>query len=65
MKLWSSELDEVQAFTSHTSFVFTVKALDIGHYYSGGDDKCLKIWNNEEVVQTIQFPASIWSIAID
>ena len=65
LKLWSADLEEIQTFTGHLSFVFSVKAKNIGHYYSGGDDKCLKIWDNEKAIQTIQFPASIWSIALD
>lgn len=65
MKLWSSELEEVQSFLGHTSFVFSVKSWELGHYCSGGDDKCLKIWDDEKNIQTIQFPASIWSIALD
>ena len=36
----------------------------MGLYFSGGDDKCLRVWDGEKSLETIQFPASIWSIAI-
>lgn len=65
IKLWTSELELIHTFTGHTGFIFSVKASKLGSYFSGGDDKALKIWENEECVKTIQFPASIWSIAFD
>ena len=45
--------------------MFTVKAFGFGKYFSGGDDKSIKIWENETVVQTLQCPGSIWSIAVE
>ena len=51
--------------TGHVGFVFSVKSKQFGQYLSGGDDKCLKLWENENCIQTIQFPASIWSLAFD
>ena len=50
---------------AHSSFIFTVKSTGLGSYYSAGDDKCIKIWNNDTLAQTLQCPASIWSIAIE
>lgn len=49
----------------HTAFVFTVKALRLGCYVSGGEDKCLKVWEDDRCVQDVQLPASIWSITFD
>jgi len=42
-----------------------VKAFGLGSYVSGGEDRCIKIWNDDTCAQTIQIPASIWSIVID
>jgi hypothetical protein len=39
--------------------------LNLGTYFSAGDDKSIKIWNSEAVSQTLQCPASIWSLAIE
>ena len=49
----------------HTAFVFSSKAIQLGHYLSGGQDKCLKIWEGDKCVQDIQQPGSIWSITFD
>lgn len=55
----------MQSLTGHTAFVFSCKSQGLGSYYSAGDDKTIKIWNNDTNVQNIQCPASIWSLAID
>ena len=49
----------------HTAYVFTVKALRLGLYASGGEDMTLKIWEEDKCKQDIRIPASIWSIAFD
>ena len=64
IKLWSSDLEEIQTFSGHTAFVFTCKSRGLGSYFSGGEDKTIKVWNSETAVQTIQCPASIWCLAI-
>ena len=64
LKLWSSDLEEIQTLTGHSAFVFTVKSKSLGHYFSGGEDKSIKIWNDNTAIQTIQFPASVWSLAV-
>lgn len=45
--------------------MFAVKALRLGCYVSGGEDKTLKVWGESSCVQDIQLPASIWSLSYD
>ena len=49
----------------HSAFVFAVKALRLGSYVSGGEDKSLRIWGDSQCVQDIQLPASVWSLSFD
>lgn len=65
VKIWSADLEPIQTMLGHTAFVFTVKALRLGLYASGGEDKCLKVWEDDHCVQDVQLPASIWSITFD
>lgn len=51
--------------SGHTAFVFTVKALRLGLYVSGGEDRTLKIWADDHCQQDIYLPASVWNVAID
>jgi phospholipase A-2-activating protein len=45
--------------------VFAVKALKLGKYVSGGEDRVLKFWEESSVVQDIPLPCSVWSLAFD
>ena len=65
MKIWSSDLEPIQTLLGHSAFIFSVKALKLGYYASGGEDKGLKLWDNDHCVQDIQLPGSIWSITFD
>ena len=59
-------MEEVSHFTgAHSAFIFTVKSQGLGKYFSAGDDKSIKVWNDSIAIQSLQCPASIWSIAID
>ena len=64
LKIWSSEMEEIQTLTGHAAFVFSCKSNGLGNYFSGGEDKSIRIWSDSQNVQTIQCPASIWSLAI-
>ena len=46
IKVWSGDLEPIQTLLGHTAFVFSVKAMRLGFYASGGEDKTLKIWDN-------------------
>ena len=65
VKIWSADLEPIQTLQGHSAFVFSAKAIKLGFYVSGGEDKCLKIWEGDKCVQDIQQPGSIWSIAFD
>ncbi len=65
MKLWSSDLEQIQNFIGHTAFVFSVKSICLGLYISGGDDRSVKVWRDQSCEQTIQLPASVWGLAFD
>jgi phospholipase A-2-activating protein len=65
VKIWSGDLEPIETLLGHTAFVFSVKALRLGFYASGGEDKTLKIWQENHVAQDIHLPGSVWSIAFD
>lgn len=65
IKMWSADLEPIQTMLGHTAFVFTVKALRLGLYASGGEDKTLKLWEEDRCVQDVQYPCSIWSVTFD
>jgi phospholipase A-2-activating protein len=62
LKIWSAELEHIQTLLGHTAFVFSVKALRLGLYLSGGEDRTLKVWADDHCLQDIHLPASVWSV---
>ena len=36
VKIWSGDLEPIQTLLGHTAFVFSVKAIKMGHNASGG-----------------------------
>jgi WD40 repeat protein len=36
IKLWSADLEPISTLYGHSAFVFSVKALKLGRYISGG-----------------------------
>lgn len=65
IRIWSAELEEVQKLTGHSGFVFAVKAFGLGSYISGGDDKTVKVWEEENCLQSIYLPAEVWTVSFD
>lgn len=65
LKLWSADLELIQTFSGHSTFVFAVKAIKLGTYISGGEDKTLKIWGESQCIQDVHLPASVWSLNYD
>ncbi len=45
--------------------MFAVKSIGFGQYVSGGEDRTIKLWRDDSCEQTIQMPASVWSLAFD
>lgn len=58
-------MEEIQTLNGHAGFVFTVKAIELGSYISGGDDKTVKVWKEQKCEQSIQLPAEVWTIQYD
>ena len=65
VKLWTFDGEEITTLRGHVAFVFSIACIGFGQYVSGGDDKFAKVWANDQCVQSIQHPNTIWSVAIN
>lgn len=65
IKLWSADLEPIETLLGHSAFIFSAKALRLGYYISGGEDRVLKIWSESLCLQDIPLPCSIWCVAFD
>ncbi|CAK67180.1 unnamed protein product (macronuclear) [Paramecium tetraurelia] len=65
IKLWSKDLELIQTFLGHKSFVFTMK-YHMDQVISGGEDRLVIIWNLDGTSkQTIQLPDTVWTVTIN
>jgi phospholipase A-2-activating protein len=65
LKIWGADLELIETLYGHSAFVFSVKALRLGSYISGGEDRVLKLWSETTCVQEVHLPCSIWSVVYD
>ena len=68
VKVWDLELmGNLFTFKNHSSFVFSIKALqpESLNFVSGGDDFKLLVQEDSELSQTIQHPNTIWNLQVD
>jgi len=70
--MWTFEGELIDTLIGHSSFVFSVKPFEyyninnifsLGSYVSAGEDRTLKIWKENQCIQTIPHPQTIWSVA--
>lgn len=53
----------IRTLSGHTSFVYSVAWLPNGILASAGEDRTLRVWEDERLVQTITIPAvSVWTV---
>lgn len=65
IRLWRLDGSEVAQLHGHENFVYSLAALSSGELVSSSEDRTLRVWRDNQCVQTITHPAiSVWSIAV-
>ncbi|KAL8809387.1 MAG: hypothetical protein Q9200_003454 [Gallowayella weberi] len=64
IRLWTLHGKQVGELHGHENFIYSLTSLPTGELISSGEDRTVRIWNNNECIQTITHPAiSVWSVA--
>jgi len=65
IRRWTLAGDCVQVYQSHTNFVYSISVIPgTNSFISSGEDRSVKIWKDDNCVQTITLPCqSVWSVA--
>lgn len=64
IKLWTASGEQVATLVGHENFIYSLDSLPSGELVSSGEDRTVRIWKDNECIQTITHPAiSVWSVA--
>jgi phospholipase A-2-activating protein len=64
IRLWTLNGRQVRELHGHENFIYSLAALPDGQLASSSEDRTVRIWDNQQCIQTITHPAiSVWSVA--
>ncbi|KAF3034362.1 hypothetical protein E8E11_000739 [Didymella keratinophila] len=65
IRLWTLQGKQIAELHGHENFIYSLAARPDGALVSAGEDRTVRVWQNNECVQTITHPAiSVWSVAV-
>ncbi|KAH0537464.1 hypothetical protein FGG08_005727 [Glutinoglossum americanum] len=65
VRLWTLEGRQVGQLVGHENFIYSLASLSTGEIVSSSEDRTVRIWKNDQCIQTITHPAiSVWSVAV-
>ena len=65
IRLWTLQGKQVAELHGHENFIYSLAVLPNGGLVSAGEDRTVRVWKNNECVQTITHPAiSVWTVAV-
>jgi phospholipase A-2-activating protein len=64
IRLWTLGGKQVAELHGHENFIYSLAVLPNGGLVSAGEDRTVRIWENNTCIQTITHPAvSVWTVA--
>lgn len=65
IRLWTLQGKQLAELHGHENFIYSLAVLPDGGLVSSGEDRTVRVWQNNECVQTITHPAiSVWTVAV-
>jgi phospholipase A-2-activating protein len=65
VRLWALNGRQTHALHGHENFIYSLAASPDGRLVSSSEDRTVRIWENQQCIQTITHPAiSVWTVAV-
>ena len=66
MRRWSVTGDCTGTYYGHENYIYSISMMNNNtDWVTSGEDRSVRVWQNNEVVQTIYLPAiSVWSVTV-
>lgn len=65
IRLWTLKGQQVAELHGHENFIYSLAVLPNGGLVSAGEDRTVRIWEENQCIQTITHPAiSVWTVAV-
>lgn len=65
IRLWTLTGRQVHELHGHENFIYSLAASPDGRIVSSSEDRTVRIWENQQCIQTITHPAiSVWTVAV-
>ena len=65
IRLWQLNGKQVGALYGHENFIYSLAYLPNGELVSSGEDRTVRVWKDNQCIQTITHPAiSVWTVAV-
>jgi phospholipase A-2-activating protein len=65
IRLWTLSGQQVAELHGHENFIYSLAVLPNGGLVSAGEDRTVRVWENNQCIQTITHPAiSVWMVAV-
>lgn len=64
VKTWTLQGDCIGQIQAHNTLVYSVDTTSSGEFLTASEDKTVKVWSGDSLIQTIEHPGCVWQVVV-